>query len=243
MLIDELEKQGTWLFRWRSYVPLILLPLIVLELAEHNFYLGDSPQIELFYGLGCFLISLGGLLIRAIALGYAQPGSSGRNTREQIADHLNTKGIYSVVRHPLYLGNVIMMLGVLLFTKSVMLALAGTLFYLLFYERIIAAEERFLLSRFGDTYREWAESTPAIWPRFSGWQSPSYPFSMRTAIKGEFYGFTALTCVMLAMDLLKNWFVEGRIGTDILWLVLVAISLVAFVVLRHLRKHTTLLEV
>ncbi|HEY3294668.1 MAG TPA: isoprenylcysteine carboxylmethyltransferase family protein [bacterium] len=242
MLIHELEEQGNWLFRWRTWIPLVLLPFGVLALAEHNHYLGDSEGIELFYGIGCFLISLSGLVIRGIALGYAQPGSSGRNTQRQIADHLNTSGIYSVVRHPLYLGNILMVLGVMLFTKSFMFALAGMLFYLLFYERIMAAEELFLSGKFGDTYRAWADQTPALLPRFSQWRSPGYPFSLRAAIKGEFYGFTALVSVILFMDFLKYWFTEGRLGVDLVWLALFALSVVTFFVLRHLRKHTAFFE-
>ncbi len=242
MLKDELEKQGNWLFRRRSYVPLVLLPFGVMELAEHNHYLGDSVNIELIYGIGCFLISLGGLVIRAIALGYAQPGSSGRNTREQIADNLNTKGIYSVVRHPLYLGNMIMLLGVLLFTKSFMFSVAGMLFYLIFYERIIAVEERFLTEKFGEVCRDWAVRTPALWPRFSQWESPARPFSLRSAIKGEFYGFTALITVIMVMDMLKNWFTENRLGTNLVWFGLFVVSLIAFFVLRYLRKRTAFFE-
>jgi len=244
MLINELETQGNWLFRWRSFVPLVLLPFGIYALAEHNHYLGDSDTIELFYGIGCFLISLGGLVVRGVALGFALPGSSGRNTTEQIADNLNTKGIYSVVRHPLYLGNMLMVLGVMLFTKSLMFTLAGMLFYLLFYERIIAAEEAFLAPKFGEAYRLWADRTPALWPRFSQWESPGYPFSMRTAIKGEFYGFTALVTIMLFMDMLKNWFTVGRImtDTDLVWLALFVLSLITFFLLRYLRKHTRYFE-
>jgi protein-S-isoprenylcysteine O-methyltransferase Ste14 len=242
MLIRELERQGDWLFRYRSYVPLALLPLGLIALSYHAEYLGGSPIIELLYEIGCLLISISGLVVRGIALGHALPRTSGRNTAEQIADSLNTQGIYSVVRHPLYLGNMLMVLGVLLFTKSFFLALAGMLFYLLFYERIIAREEQFLNGKFGDVFRDWAERTPLLWPHFSLWQEPGYPFNARAAIKGEFYGFTATVTAMMLMDALKNWFVVNRLIPHLFWIVLFAISLVAFFILRHLRKHTRFFE-
>jgi protein-S-isoprenylcysteine O-methyltransferase Ste14 len=242
MLIRELERQGDWLFRYRSYVPLALLPLGIIALSYHAEYLGGSPTIELFYEIGCLLISVSGLVVRGIALGHAQPRTSGRNTAEQIADHLNTLGIYSVVRHPLYLGNMLMILGVLLFTKSFYFSLAGMLFYLLFYERIIAREEQFLDGKFGETFREWAARTPLLWPRFSLWREPGYPFNARAAVKGEFYGFTATVTVMMLLDILKNWFIANRLGTSWFWAALFGASLVMFFILRHLRKHTRFFE-
>jgi len=54
-------------------------------------------------------LSMFGFIIRAIAIGTTPKGTSGRNTKEgQVAESLNTKGIYSMVRHPLYLGNYFM---------------------------------------------------------------------------------------------------------------------------------------
>ncbi|MGB8874133.1 MAG: hypothetical protein WCC75_12145, partial [Desulfobaccales bacterium] len=38
-------------------------------------------------------------------------GTSGRNTQGQVAETLNTTGIYSLVRNPLYLGNFLIWLG------------------------------------------------------------------------------------------------------------------------------------
>ncbi|NLL27934.1 MAG: DUF1295 domain-containing protein [Bacteroidales bacterium] len=42
-------------------------------------------------------------------------GISGKNTEKQIADFLNTKGMYSIVRHPLYLGDFLMWLGLFIY--------------------------------------------------------------------------------------------------------------------------------
>jgi protein-S-isoprenylcysteine O-methyltransferase Ste14 len=242
MLIRELERQGDWLFRHRSYVPLVLLPLIIIALADLGSYLGESRRIELFYGIGCLLISLSGLVMRGVALGYALPGTSGRNTGGQVADHINTEGIYAAVRHPLYVGNMLMMLGVLLFTRSFFLALSGMLFYLLFYERIIATEEAFLNEKYGAVFRNWAARTPALLPKFSLWTEPAYPFSWKAAVKGEFYGFTATVGAMLVMDVAKTWFIEHKLNVGCFWPALFSASLVLFFVLRHLRKHTRFFE-
>ncbi len=57
------------------------------------------------------VISFFGLALRVIVVGHAPYGTSGRNTREQVADTLNTTGMYSIVRHPLYLANYLIILG------------------------------------------------------------------------------------------------------------------------------------
>ena len=51
-------------------------------------------------------VSLLGEAIRIITVGHAPRNTSGRNTTEgQVADVINTSGIYSIIRHPLYVGN------------------------------------------------------------------------------------------------------------------------------------------
>ena len=141
MLMDELERQGQWLFRWRSYVPLTLAPFALWEVSGHTSYLAESQTLDFVFKVGCLLISLAGLAIRFIVHGFALEGTSGRNTKEQVAVNLNTGGLYSVVRHPLYLGNIVMLAGILLSTRSLLLTVAGLFGYLLFYERIIATED------------------------------------------------------------------------------------------------------
>ena len=242
MFVDELERSGGWLFRWRSYVPLILLVPALLVVFTHREYLASSPTWDFVFKLGCLTVALTGVAIRVITLGYAQPGSSGRNTREQIADHLNTSGPYSVCRHPLYLGNIIIALGVLLFTKSLLLAAAGTLAYILFYERITAHEERFLAGKFGDEFHRWAERLPWLLPSLARWQRPTYAFDIMPGVKGEFYGLFAIAAAMYALDTLDRWLIESEFVLVTFWFYFLIGSGVLFIVLRHLRKHTRLLE-
>jgi protein-S-isoprenylcysteine O-methyltransferase Ste14 len=242
MLTDEFEKQGVWLFRWRSYVPLLLAPLAIWVISRHEVYLADSSGIDFAFKLFCLMISLVGLAIRFLVHGYALEGTSGRNTRKQVARNLNTQALYSVVRHPLYLGNIIMMLGIMLFTHSILLCAAGLFGYLLFYERIMATEEPFLFGEFGESYREWAARTPALLPRWSQWIQPGYPFSWKRAIRGEFYGLLAIIASMTFLDTLDRWVIEHVFRVRPFWLILLVLATVLFLVLRYLRKHTQVLE-
>ncbi|MDR2152686.1 MAG: DUF1295 domain-containing protein, partial [Helicobacteraceae bacterium] len=67
------------------------------------------------------LISALGVAIRVYTIGYKHKGTSGRNTKTQQASALNTKGIYSLTRNPLYLGNFLIGWGVIVYTHSLTL--------------------------------------------------------------------------------------------------------------------------
>src|SRR5262249_3671558 len=173
---DALVGNGRFLFRWRSLLPLLLLPVLALSLRESaqlNKMLGED--IETRWAWICFAVSLTGLAIRCYTVGYTPRGTSGRGTRHLRADMLNTTGIYSVVRNPLYLGNAIIALGLVMAIKVWWLAAIVVLAGFLYLERIIAAEEEFLAERFGAEYTRWVERTPAFIPRPSLWRPPDLP--------------------------------------------------------------------
>ncbi len=137
-LREELEKQGTWLFKWRSYLPLFILPLFLIAL-RHSEYLervfGDLMD-DIYESL-CLAISFLGLAIRCLTIGYGPKGTSGRNTKKQKAKILNTTGMYSIVRHPLYLGNFLIFLGITLFVQVWWFSLLAILAFWLYYDLVI----------------------------------------------------------------------------------------------------------
>ena len=105
-IIDRIERDGAFLFRWRSYGPLVLIPVLIvalLEAADIEAAVGEAWHD--YWGVFCYGIALLGLAIRCAVVAQSAPGTSGRNVAEQRADALNVTGLYSVVRHPLYLGN------------------------------------------------------------------------------------------------------------------------------------------
>jgi protein-S-isoprenylcysteine O-methyltransferase Ste14 len=106
-LQEEFEKQGNWLFKYRSYIPLIVLIIGAIlylrtEIYPETFILKETPY-EAYYEMFALLISLIGLFIRVYTVGHTPKNTSGRNTTQgQVADTLNTTGIYSIERHPHY---------------------------------------------------------------------------------------------------------------------------------------------
>ena len=242
LLKEHFVTVGGWLFRWRSYLPLALVAVILPAFARFTYPLG-SHAYDLAWEMGCFAVSLGGLAIRGYTIGHAPRGTSGRNTKTQRAETLNTTGIYSITRNPLYLGNFFMMLGVSLFVRVWWVSLIYLLAFWLYYERIILAEESFLLSRFGADYEAYARRTPVFVPRFALWRANVIPFSLRTVLKREYSGFFGLIAAFTTLEMVGDCFVEGRLVWDPVWVVLFLFGLLTYIVLRTLKKKTHWLRV
>jgi protein-S-isoprenylcysteine O-methyltransferase Ste14 len=240
--IDELARSGNRLFRWRSYIPILFLAPLFLGLSRFT-YLGGDHDLDLLWEAVCLAVAFVGLAIRCHVAGHAPARTSGRNTRGQVADRLNKTGMYSVVRNPLYVGNLFMWLGVGLFLHDALIVAVLVLVYWLYYERIVVAEEDFLRDRFGEEFTEWAARTPVFVPRLSGWVRPDLPFSLRTVLRREFSGAYAIIAILFAMEVLGDRVVEGRWVLEPVWGWTFGVSTLAYLILRAVKKHTTLLAV
>ncbi len=147
------------------------------------------------------------------------------------------------MRHPLYLGNFFMWLGIALLCCNWWLAVVFTLAFWLYYERIMFTEEEFLRRKFGDEYLAWAQRTPAFVPNPRLWRRAERPFSLRKALRGEYCGLFGLVTAFLAMETLEHAVVEKEFIIEPQWGLIFLVGLAAFLVLRFLKKHTTVLKV
>jgi protein-S-isoprenylcysteine O-methyltransferase Ste14 len=221
---------------------LAILPVFITCLASSS-YLGQSHAINEMWQSACMAISFLGLVLRVIIVGHAPYGTSGRNTREQVAYTLNTSGMYSVVRHPLYLANYIIIIGFTMEFHIWWLVLLTTTLYALYYERIMMAEEAFLRERFGDEFEEWAAVTPSFFPRFHDWKPFKIPFCWRTVLQREYNAFFLITTVFFLLDAIGDSVAEQRFKIDPRWFAIFIGGFVIFASLRTLKKRTHLLTV
>lgn len=239
-LYQSITKNGANLFRHRSFIPLILYPLAIITIfAEKNSILSTN---ELLLSLICITISMLGLIIRALVIGYVPPNTSGRNRHNQKANTLNKTGIYSAVRHPLYLGNFFMWLGIILYVGHFWFAIVCILLFWLYYERIMLTEEKFLIEKFGDSYHEWAQETPPFIPNLMKWKHPALPFSLKKVIRREHRGLVAVLISMGLIHAIKTYAVYETFNIHQFWLITTVASVCLFIFLRILIKKTNLLK-
>jgi len=187
---------GAWLFRHRTLLGLgqgVLLVAALLTTASDP-GAGRGALALAFTGLG--------LLARAFVAGTVPTKTSGRLVQRQQARTLNTTGAYSVVRHPLYLANLALLVGVAVRVPAPWLLPAVGILFAIGHIPILAAEERYLAARFGPAYRAWATRTPRLVPRPWAYVPPVLPLSVRTVLRRETSTWLAVALAHGVVDLL-----------------------------------------
>ncbi|WP_445718978.1 methyltransferase family protein [Flavobacterium sp.] len=244
-LQEELEKQGLWLFRYRGVLPVIILVVgfllfIQTEIHPETFFLKKTPY-EIYFETLCLLISLFGLFIRICVIGFTPKNTSGRTVKNQVADSLNTTGMYSLVRHPLYVGNFFMWLGPAIMSGNFWFVVAFVLCYWVYYERIMFAEEQFLRNKFGKIYIDWSEKVPAFVPDFKNFIKANLSLSWKKVVRKEITGIFVLFAIFFVFDFvgvyLKN---EKELNPFLLYSMI--FLLIAIVIIKIIKKNTDWLK-
>ena len=94
-----------------------------------------------------------GLLIRLWASGYIHK-----------SQEVTASGPYKLIRHPLYLGNFICGLGFAFFVNVWWLVVVYIPVFLIVYYKKMKLEEEFLISKFGEQYKEYQKTTNLFIP-------------------------------------------------------------------------------
>lgn len=82
---------------------------------------------------------------------------------------LATTGAYSLVRHPLYLGNFLILVGFAIAGWHWVVLVVVVLFFLFYYPAAIRYEDHKLEGIFGDDWRQWSGMTPGMFPTRLKW--------------------------------------------------------------------------
>lgn len=240
-LQEEFELQGNYLFRYRGVLPLaILLPGIFAYILRITAISETAKNtIDSSYHYFCLFITLLGFAIRVYTIGYSPDNTSGRNTKQQIADELNTTGIYSLVRHPLYAGNFFMWAGLALLSQNTWFIFAFIFMYWIYYERIMFAEEQFLRKKFGLAYLRWTKDTPAFIPRFTRFKKPVTKFNIKKVVRQEKTGFVLVFLLYFLFYEIGLCIMLRRISIQYnFWFYAMAVSLSAYILIKVSEKIT-----
>ena len=84
-----------------------------------------------------------------------------RETREE--PQVITTGVFSIVRHPIYLSSILLYLGFILLSLSLLSVLVWFII-IIFYYQISRYEEKLLTQRFGSAYEEYMKKVPMLLP-------------------------------------------------------------------------------
>jgi steroid 5-alpha reductase family enzyme len=116
-------------------------------------------------GVVGILVTLLGEVIRL--WGVRHIGAISRTRTDRLGPLIDT-GPFALVRNPLYIGNIALWVGFALTARLAWMAPIIALLLGLEYHAIVRWEEHFLLSRLGQTYREYTARVPRWIPGSNG---------------------------------------------------------------------------
>jgi protein-S-isoprenylcysteine O-methyltransferase Ste14 len=231
---------GNFIFRYRNKVfPVVLIILLVIfhppfEMEAWNEFLLDVAAL---------LVALSGEALRIATVGLEYIKRGGLNKRIY-ANNLVTQGMFSHCRNPLYLGNVLIALALLSFGDRVDLFLVGSVLVILTYISIIAAEEKFLLAKFGDEYADYCRQVPRWIPNVRGMRATmrGMTFNWRRVLLKELSSFYAWIAIATVINIAHAWnyklHMPPQLQPDtVLFLSLFAVLTLALIIVRWL-KHS-----
>ena len=166
-------------------------------------------------------------------------------------EKLTTSGPYAYVRHPLYLGSFLVMIGFLIMLRVhwfVSLLFIAVVIGIV-YRRKIQEEEELLLSRFGDEYLDYKANVPALLPwKFSPYRKgEKWPASLRRYICSQEYKLIIWTIVLMIVFHLKDEFIlEGEhleINTFLLLLAAFLLGIVDVIGEFSRRKNKSICDI
>jgi protein-S-isoprenylcysteine O-methyltransferase Ste14 len=113
------------------------------------------------------VITVAGQVIRGANIGLAYIIRGGRGGKVY-AEELVTTGIFAHCRNPLYVGNILMLLGVGILANSLIYLLVVMPVFLFIYQAIVMAEENFLRQKFGQGFDDYSRRVNRWFPSLGG---------------------------------------------------------------------------
>lgn len=232
-----LQNLGSYFFRYRNIIgPSIFL--IAIFFGKSSYPL-NRPELNALLDLAGIFVALLGQGLRIITIGYEYIERGGRD-RKVYASKLVTGGVFSHCRNPLYVGNILLAVGLALVIHSTLFYLTVLPFVLIAYISIVSAEEKFLSEKFGNEYVQYCRSVNRWLPKWHDWRHTmsKLTFNWTRVIVKE---YNTMFVVVLALALGVFWSsyqVQGISGVpdSTILITAFAIWLGSYILVRHLKK-------
>ena len=156
---------GNFFFKHRNW--LFIVFYAALFLPSPNLFPAVLDVWSIVIGL---IVTIGGQLVRGLTIGLAYIVRGGKEGKPY-ADGLVTEGIFRHCRNPLYVGNILMLLGVGILANSLYYVGIMIPLFLFIYQAIVLAEEDFLRKKFGPGFDAYCQDVNRWWPKISGLSS------------------------------------------------------------------------
>jgi protein-S-isoprenylcysteine O-methyltransferase Ste14 len=184
----------------------------------------DSPEADRRVTAGGIIVALLGQALRVAVIGLAYIRRGGRHGRVYAA-RLVTQGIFAHCRNPLYVGNLLVLLGLFLVHGNAWACALGMAFFAFAYRAIVAAEEAYLHERFGVEYERYCAQVNRWLPDFRGLRRSleGMRFDWARVVAKEYGSTAAWTAALLVLMAVKTVRIEGAANHPVRLAVLAAL--------------------
>jgi len=236
---------GRFFFKYRNWLFILLYAALFIPswpvfsqqvFGEHYYYIPIT--------LGLF-ITITGQLIRGGTIGLAYILRGGKEGKPY-ADGLVTEGVFRHCRNPLYVGNILMLLGVGVLANSLFFTGIMMPLFLFIYQAIVLAEEQFLRGKFGPGFDEYCRNVNRWVPdlRGIGTTFKSMRFNWKRWILKEyntqFVWLCGITLILLfKYPQLTNHDADLR---NRLLMIILPLLLALYLLVRYLKKSKKLTD-
>lgn len=237
---------GNFFFRWRdtAFTLIFLLGLAVIAMPRPAHALlgwyGSVGSDEIFSILGA-LLAISGIAVRALVIGFIYVKRAGEGKRIH-AEELFRDGLFAHTRNPLYVGNLLVVTGVIATMNLNFYWLVMLPFFFFIYYSIILAEEEFLEKKFGKQYADYIATVNRLIPGNLAKLKSSFQgltFLPLRVVKVE-HGSTSLILVSLLLANLVKFRYRWGIPMDSLreqmFILLIGVVLLYLLVASLLKK-------
>jgi protein-S-isoprenylcysteine O-methyltransferase Ste14 len=196
-----LTTAGNFLFRYRNSLFPVACVLLFLPGPD------PFPDPMQAAAVGA-VVALLGQIVRGATIGLRYVVRGGRN-RRVYAEDLVTEGLYAHTRNPMYVGNLLIMVGLAIASNSWATIAVAVPLGLFMYASIVAAEEDYLGQRFGAAFRAYCRDVPRWLPKISGLGTTlrSMRFRWRRLLVKEYgtpFGWVSVLVLMTMYNLWLN---------------------------------------
>lgn len=186
---------GNFFFHHRNVAfPALVVALFLIAVSPHQLF--GSMFYEDVKDVFALLIALCGLAVRGVVVGHSYVKRAGLSKNIH-ANQLVTHGMFSLCRNPLYLGNMLIYIGVFIMHGDLVVMTLGIALYFFIYQCIILAEEAYITKMFGEAYSAYCREVPRWIPRRLHYDvTEDMQFDMRRVIMTE---YSVMTSTMVTL--------------------------------------------
>jgi protein-S-isoprenylcysteine O-methyltransferase Ste14 len=238
-------KLGNFLFRNRNgifplFYSMLFIPSFVPGIDREVF---PNPVTAMAFG---FTVTLFGQIVRVVTIGIVYIVRGGKD-RRVYAEDLVTTGIFAHCRNPLYVGNILILVGLGVASNSLLFMAVFTPLFLFFWQAIVLAEENYLRNKFGEQYDQYCKRVDRWLINFNGLDATmrSMQLKWKRVIIRE-YNSTYIWMTGAVLIVMKHFYVhDDQFDFDKnlpVFISILAGLLILYFIARYLKKSRKLVS-